>query len=67
MKPDEKVYATPVTIKIELTGNQVRALQEGAAANMMRIEARELFTNIINTYDEHISYNHNTITWEGDE
>ena len=65
MLPDEKVYATPVTIEIELTGDQVHALSRAADQHCLAPEASKLVREIAYIYDEHISYH--PITPEDDE
>jgi len=58
MRRDEQVLKTRIKIEIELTGNQVRALQRVKYEHMMDVsdtnyEAGTLITEISDVYDDH--------------
>ena len=59
MTHDEKVYETPVTIKIELTGNEAHALGRVGCnhPSLMSADAAALIDRIQYEYEQHISYN----------
>jgi hypothetical protein len=66
MTRDEQVLQTTITIEIELTGNQVRALSRAADEHCLQPEASKLVREIEDIYDDHFHNDMIRPDWDDD-